>query len=147
MGLQAQEPLDPYTALWSRLDGFRPADLSNLLEERRAVRTVVMRSTVHLVSTRDCLLLHADRSRFYAIRERLAAVAGPVQGTVLGDGVVCGVWHVERDAATGQATLVVEQVTRLTKRATAAVAAEGRRYLRFVAADADRHEVRFLPVP
>ena len=27
VGLQAQVPLNPYTALWSRLDGFRPEEL------------------------------------------------------------------------------------------------------------------------
>ena len=46
VGLQAQEPLDPYTALWSRLEGFRPESLADLLAERRVVRTVVMRSTI-----------------------------------------------------------------------------------------------------
>ena len=57
VGLQAQEPLDPYTALWSRLDGFRPDELAALLEGRRVVRIAVMRSTVHLVSADDCLVL------------------------------------------------------------------------------------------
>ena len=27
VGLQAQIPLDPYTALWSRLDGFQPKEV------------------------------------------------------------------------------------------------------------------------
>jgi hypothetical protein len=57
VGLQAQEPLDPYVGLWSRLDGFRPQELAGLLEERRAVRIAVMRGTIHLVSADDCLLL------------------------------------------------------------------------------------------
>ncbi len=57
VGLQAQLPLDPYTGLWSRLDGFRPESLSELLLERRVVRIVVMRATIHLVSADDCLLL------------------------------------------------------------------------------------------
>ena len=43
VGLQAQIPLDPYTALWSRLDGFRPEEVGRLLEERALVRIVVMR--------------------------------------------------------------------------------------------------------
>ena len=29
VGLQAQIPLDPYTGLWSRLDGFRPEELAD----------------------------------------------------------------------------------------------------------------------
>ena len=57
VGLQAQEPLDPYTALWSRLRGFRPEALGRLLERREAVRVVVMRSTIHLVSAADCRTL------------------------------------------------------------------------------------------
>jgi DNA glycosylase AlkZ-like len=57
VGLQAQIPLNPYTALWSRLERFRPDSLVELLENRRVVRIVVMRATIHLVSADDCLLL------------------------------------------------------------------------------------------
>jgi hypothetical protein len=56
-GLQAQAPLPPYYGLWSRLAGFRPADLARLLLDRRVVRIALMRGTIHLVSARDCLLL------------------------------------------------------------------------------------------
>jgi hypothetical protein len=331
VGLQAQIPLNPYTALWSRLERFRPDELAGLLVARRVVRTVVMRATIHLVSADDCLLLrplvqpvldaelgrhpefgpalvevdldpvlafarsllaegprtggelraaledrfpghdaaalayacrcllalvqvpprgvwgrtaqvssttaeawlgrplaadpsiddvvlrylgafgpaavadvaawsrltglrevverlrprlqafrdergrelldlpdaprpapdtpapprflpeydnvllsHADRTRFVTgeHRARLSAVAGPVHGSVLFDGFLCGTWRLDRDRDTGSAALVVNHVARLTKRATAALAAEGRRLLRFVAADADAHHVR-----
>ncbi|WP_433295839.1 winged helix DNA-binding domain-containing protein [Actinoplanes sp. CA-030573] len=54
-GMQAQAPLAPYVGLWTRLAGFDPAELSKLTEERRVVRTHLMRATVHLVSARDCL--------------------------------------------------------------------------------------------
>ena len=54
-GMQAQEPKDPYVALWSRLEGFQPAELESLLVERLAVRSVLMRSTVHLASIDDAL--------------------------------------------------------------------------------------------
>jgi Winged helix DNA-binding domain len=57
VGIQAQEPHDPYTALWSRLEGFRPEQLSELLESRQVVRIVVMRGTIHLVSAADALVL------------------------------------------------------------------------------------------
>jgi len=57
VGLQAQEPNDPYLGLWSRLDGFRPEDLGQLLMDRKLVRIVVMRATVHLVTADDCLEL------------------------------------------------------------------------------------------
>ena len=57
VGMQAQLPLNPYLGLWSRLDGFRPEELSGLLVERRVVRVVVMRATLHLVTADDCLVL------------------------------------------------------------------------------------------
>jgi hypothetical protein len=59
VGLQAQNPLDPYAALWSRLDGFTPAPLAELLESRALVRIVVMRGTIHLVTADDAVVLRA----------------------------------------------------------------------------------------
>jgi winged helix DNA-binding protein len=335
VGLQAQVPLNPYTALWSRLERFQPEDLAELLVQRRVVRIVVMRATIHLVSADDCLLLrplmqpvldgelarhpefrpalravdvdavlgfarplladrprtggelrtaleerfpghdasalayacrnllalvqvpprglwgrtaqvtsttaeswlgrplaidpsldavvlrylaafgpaavadvaawsrlaglrevvdrlrpqlrtfrdergrelfdlpdgprpdpdtpapprflpeydnvllsHADRSRFVSKeqRGRFSDIAGPVHGVVLHDGFGCGAWRLERNSESGAATLVVSPIVRLTKRAAAAVAAEGRRLLRFVAADAGARDVRFVAV-
>ena len=55
VGLQAQEPTDPYVALWSRIADFDPRTLSDALAERRAVRIGLMRTTLHLVSTDDAL--------------------------------------------------------------------------------------------
>jgi hypothetical protein len=57
VGLQAQEPPDPYIALWSRLDGFRHDDLAGLITKRRAVRITLMRGTIHLVTARDGLAM------------------------------------------------------------------------------------------
>jgi hypothetical protein len=57
VGLQAQVPQNPYVALWSRLERFDPEILSGLLVDRKVVRTVVMRATIHLVTADDCLVL------------------------------------------------------------------------------------------
>lgn len=57
VGLQAQVPNPPYIGLWTRLDAFDHAELSRLIQERRAVRIALMRSTIHLVSARDALAL------------------------------------------------------------------------------------------
>lgn len=57
VGMQAQAPDPPYLGLWARLEGFRPEDLSTLIRERKAVRVALMRSTLFLVTARDCLAL------------------------------------------------------------------------------------------
>ncbi|GLZ06252.1 hypothetical protein Acsp03_37180 [Actinomadura sp. NBRC 104412] len=71
-GLQAQEPQEPFVGLWSRLRAFDPSALSDLLVERRVVRTHLMRRTVHLVTAEDVL---AWRSRHDAmLRQRVLGV-------------------------------------------------------------------------
>lgn len=57
VGLQAQAPLPPYYALWSRLEGFDPHELGRMLTEREVVRLTLMRATVHLVTPRDAARL------------------------------------------------------------------------------------------
>ncbi|MEU4836069.1 winged helix DNA-binding domain-containing protein [Streptosporangium sp. NPDC023615] len=56
-GMQAQAPDPPYIGLWTRLAGFVPGDLARLIDERLVVRLVLMRSTIHLVTAEDCLVL------------------------------------------------------------------------------------------
>ncbi len=81
VGLQAQEPKDPYVALWTRIDGFRPEELEALLEAREAVRLTLMRGTIHLVTACDCLAL---RPAMQAVTERIHWSASPF-GRRLGD--------------------------------------------------------------
>jgi hypothetical protein len=57
MGLQSQTPTSPYPGLWTRLSGFEFGELGAGLTERRLVRLVLMRSTVHLVTAADALRL------------------------------------------------------------------------------------------
>ncbi|MFI5696726.1 winged helix DNA-binding domain-containing protein [Kribbella sp. NPDC051586] len=78
VGLQAQAPLAAYVALWSRLEDFDPAGLSELMTERKAVRASLMRATIHLVTADDCVLLWrlvhpvADRGLRGAFGKQLA---------------------------------------------------------------------------
>jgi hypothetical protein len=53
VGLQAQAPLAPYVALWSRLTEFRPETLAELVTRGDVIRTTLMRATIHLVTARD----------------------------------------------------------------------------------------------
>ncbi|MFD0695761.1 winged helix DNA-binding domain-containing protein [Paenibacillus sp. GCM10027628] len=67
VGLQAQAPNPPYIGLWSRLADFRHEALSRLIQDKSAVRIALMRSTLHLVSARDCLAL---RPVLQSVQER-----------------------------------------------------------------------------
>ncbi|MBM7567629.1 winged helix DNA-binding domain-containing protein [Paenibacillus sacheonensis] len=68
VGMQSQVPTAPYAGLWSRLETFQTNDLSQLLADRKAVRLSLMRSTIHLVSARDCLPL---RYILQSVHERM----------------------------------------------------------------------------
>jgi Winged helix DNA-binding domain len=143
-------------AAWSRLTGFRDV-LERLRPRLRTFVDEVGRELFDLpdgprpdpetpAPTRflpeydNLLLSHADRSRFVSdeTRARLSTVKGPIHGSVLDDGLLYAVWRLERDA--GAARLVISHVRSVKKR----VAAEGRRFLRFVASDATSHDVSFV---
>ena len=70
--LQAQEPRPPFVALWSRIAGFEREALAAALAERRVVRAVWMRATLHLTTAEDLLALRT------AIQPALAAAAAGI---------------------------------------------------------------------
>jgi Winged helix DNA-binding domain len=57
VGMQGQEPLDPYLGLWTRIKGFDPTELAALLTDRAVVRGPLMRVTLHMAIARDYLRL------------------------------------------------------------------------------------------
>jgi hypothetical protein len=81
-GMQSQAPLAPYVGLWTRLQGFDPRELSDLTENRRAVRLHLMRNTVHLASARDALEWRALFSPLLA-SEYAAHFRGSIEGVDL----------------------------------------------------------------
>jgi hypothetical protein len=56
--LQAQVPVDPYVALWTRIADLDPAGPSGLLERRETVRAPLHRATIHLATADDALALY-----------------------------------------------------------------------------------------
>lgn len=69
VGMQAQNPQDPYFGLWARLEGFDPNELSQLIVDRKAMRVPFLRGTIHLATSHDCLavlpLMQSVRSRIF----------------------------------------------------------------------------------
>ncbi|MET0415688.1 MAG: winged helix DNA-binding domain-containing protein, partial [Actinoplanes sp.] len=99
VGLQAQEPQEPYTGLWSRLAGFDPAELTGLLESRAAVRTLLMRRTLHLVTARDCLELRALHQPMLVARV-WSVLKRDLDGVDLTELAAAGRPHFEREPST-----------------------------------------------
>jgi hypothetical protein len=101
VGMQAQAPLAPYVGLWSRIDGFETAALSEQLTDRRAVRAMAMlRGTIHLFDADDSLAL---RPVLQPVLER-ALQSTPFARNLVG-------LDLERVVATGRELLDVEPLT------------------------------------
>jgi hypothetical protein len=129
---------------WSRLAGLRPV-LERLRPTLRTFRDERGRELFDLPDAPrpdaetpapprflpeydNVLLSHADRSRIASddTRRRLGRAGGMGYGAVLDDGVLWGTWRLDA------AALHVAYLEPRPKRALAAVAAEGRRLLRFL---------------
>ena len=84
VGMQAQEPPDPYVGLWSRIARSDPAELSTLIETRGAVRMGLMRTTLHLVTAPDARRLHPVMRGVLARAWRSSPFAKQLAGLDLG---------------------------------------------------------------
>lgn len=96
VGMQAQVPSDPYYGLWSRLEGFHPEELSDLIATRKAVRIGSMRGTIHLLTARDCLTF---RPLVQPILDRVLfanAEANPIRDVDIGEFIAAGRAAVEK---------------------------------------------------
>jgi hypothetical protein len=80
VAMQAQVPNAPYVGLWTRIEGFQPHELADMITMRRGVRLGLLRNTVHLVTARDCLEL---RPLFQPLLER-ALRASPFGRNLVG---------------------------------------------------------------
>src|SRR4051794_31051878 len=90
VGMQAQIPQAPYVGLWSRLEGFRAEELSELVESRAAVRGTLMRVTLHLVTSRDYLALRPVLDAMIAQRFRGSPFARGLKGVDLDELLALG---------------------------------------------------------
>lgn len=112
VGLQAQVPTNPYCALWSRIEAFEPIELERLLEQRATVRMSLLRTTLHLATTRDAL---AVRPVLQAMHERAFETGTPFRRQLVGVDLA-EVVKVGRSLLENQALTLHELRRRLGKR-------------------------------
>jgi len=111
VGMQAQEPLDPYLGLWTRVADFDPMELSGLIEARRAVRGSTLRTTLHLMTARDFLTLRPVLQDVLERAWRGSPFAKDLVGLDLDEVVAAGrEWLEKEPLTTAQlATLLAER--------------------------------------
>jgi hypothetical protein len=80
VGMQAQEPRDPYLGLWSRLVDFDPMELSDAIEARQAARIVALRGTVHLYTAADALAMRPLAQEVLARELQMKMFREPLAG-------------------------------------------------------------------
>ena len=80
VGLQAQVARPPFVGLWTRLEGFKRADLHDDLRGRRIVRATAMRATLHMMTADDFVGLRGalqpalTRGMLAVLRDRASAL-------------------------------------------------------------------------
>jgi hypothetical protein len=74
VALQAQVARPPFVGLWTRVAGFRRADLLRAIRAREVVRVTAMRATLHLMTAAD----------YVALRSALQPALGRILQNVLG---------------------------------------------------------------
>ena len=151
-------------AAWSRLAGLRGGWSSGCGRELRTFRGRARRSSSSISPTRRGPTATSRAPALPARVRQRAALARRPQPLPLAEGAADLSRRVDADpgdgaprrlrraapgassgiASSGDATLVVDHVVPLTKRAASSIAAEGRRFLRFVVADAAAHDVRLV---
>jgi hypothetical protein len=91
----------------------------------------------------NVLLSHTDRVRIITEerRKRVFTVNGIIRPTILVDGMVRGMWKMDRRR--GAATLLISPFESLAAADRAALEEEGMALLRFAETDATEHDVRF----
>jgi hypothetical protein len=82
-GLQAQWAPAPYVGLWTRLEGFRRDALERAVLREQAVRAVLMRGTVHLVSRLDYGVFGSAVALPPWVRQESAELAARVHDSLL----------------------------------------------------------------
>jgi hypothetical protein len=80
VGMQGQEPLDPYLGLWTRIRDFDPEQLAGLVIDRTVARGPLMRVTLHMASARDFLRLRPALQPLMESRFRSSPFARELDG-------------------------------------------------------------------
>jgi hypothetical protein len=80
VGMQGQEPLDPYIGLWTRIADFDPEELAGLVRNGTVVRGPLLRVTMHMASARDFLRLRPVLQPLMESRFRSSPFARALDG-------------------------------------------------------------------
>lgn len=80
VAMQGQEPNWPYIGLWTRLIDFRKEELNSLLQDRKVVRSTMLRRTVHLAVADDFRWLRPTVQPIVSSALKAAFYAGEIEG-------------------------------------------------------------------